>query len=323
MHNAKADPSLLQSARGSEVGDRFDQTLFAALDALEENKISFALIGGVASHGLGRPRTTHDSDIFVRPGDSGAALEALARKGFRTEKTDPSWLFKGFKDDILVDIIFKSRGDIYFDAEMEQRSKPVAYHGRRMRTVSPEDLLIIKCAVHDEIGPHHWHDALAVLSHAVLDWDYLLKRARRAPKRLLALLLYAQSNDIWIPNRAIFELFRVVYGDNILSGVYAPTTVVDIVRTSSEPAPGPRNRVPEQYLAAQIKDALVCDPRTGDQEVRVRVEGKRVLLRGEVVSAEHRRAIEDVVRDQAPGFQIENQLKVSVLTDPDEVEDVG
>ncbi|MBI3557980.1 MAG: nucleotidyltransferase [Deltaproteobacteria bacterium] len=319
MHSAKADPSLLQSARNSEGNgsDKFNQTLFAALDALEEDKIPYALIGGVASHGLGRPRTTHDIDVFVRPEDSGVALAALARKGFQTEKTDLSWLFKGFKDEVLVDVIFKSRGDIYFDAEMEERSKPIIYHGRKVKTVSPEDLIIIKCTVHDEIGPHHWHDALAVLSHAALDWDYLLKRARRAPRRLLALLLYAQSNDIWVPNRSIFELFRVIFGDSILTGVYAPSPVISV------PGPAPSRRVPEQYLAAQIKDALVRDSRTGDQDVRVRVEGNRVLLRGEVASQEHRKAIEEVVRDQAPSYQIENQINVSVLTEPESAEEVG
>ncbi len=313
MHSDKADPSLFLS--------KFNQTLFDALDALEEDKISYALIGGVASHGLGRPRATQDIDIFVRPEDSGAALEALVRKGFRTEKTDLSWLFKGFKDEVLVDIIFKSRGDIYFDHEMEERSKPVDYHGRKVKTVSPEDLIIIKCTVHDEIGPHHWHDALAVLSHATLDWDYLLKRARRSPRRLLALLLYAQSNDIWIPNRAIFELFRDVFGDSVLTGIYAPPNVIAV--PASTQGSGNVRRMPEQYLAAQIKDALVRDPRTGDQEVRVRVEGNRVLLRGEVVSAEHRNAIEVVVRDQAPTYKVENQLTVSVLTDPETSEDVG
>src|SRR5690606_15044757 len=157
--------SALQSARtDKQVAESFNRTLFSALDALEENKIPYALIGGVASSGLGRPRSTHDIDIFVQPEDAGAALNALEAHGFTTEKTDFVWLFKGFKEGILVDIVFKSRGDIYFDNEMRDRSCLVEYHGRKVRTVSPEDLIIIKCAVHDELGPHHWHDALSILS---------------------------------------------------------------------------------------------------------------------------------------------------------------
>lgn len=338
MQTAKADPSLLQSARQTEVGERFNRTLFSALDALEERKIEYALIGGVASSGLGRPRSTHDIDIFVRPEDAGAALEALNQHGFRTEKTDVVWLFKGWKEDILVDVIFKSRGDIYFDQEMCEHAKKIVYHGRPVRTVAPEDLVIIKCVVHDEIGPHHWHDALAVLSHQTIDWDYLLKRARRAPRRLLALLIYAQSNDIWVPNKVLFELFKIVYGDVSNAGVTAMSgpgfTAVPGGRSVSDkehhgsgmPASGSgsaQKRPADQYVAARVRNAIAQDPRAGDQDIKVWVEGNRILLRGDVVSEEHRGACEEVVREAAPNYQIENQLKVSVLGIPDNAEDVG
>lgn len=316
MQTAKADPSLLQSARNTEVGERFNRTLFAALDALEERKIGYALIGGVASSGLGRPRSTHDIDVFVRPEDAGSALDALARKGFRTEKTDFNWLFKAFNEDILVDIIFKSRGDIYFDVEMSERAKPVEYHGRKVRTVSPEDLVIIKCAVHDEIGPHHWHDALAVLSHAQMDWDYLVRRARKAPRRLLSLLLYAQSNDIWIPNRVVFELFKTIYGDSTIQ-MPPPAPSFRVLDSSAA------RQASDHYLVARIREALAQDARTGDQDLRVTIEGSRLLLRGEVVSEEHKRDVEQVVRECAPGHQISNQLSVSVLSEPSGSEDVG
>lgn len=356
MHTAKADPSLLQSATKTEVGDRFNRTLFAALDALEEASVDFALIGGVASSGLGRPRSTHDIDLFVRPEDAGAALEALGHHGFYTEKTDLNWLFKGFKEDILVDVIFKSRGDIYFDTEMAEHSKPIEYHGRRVRTVAPEDLIIIKCAVHDELGPHHWHDALALLSHAQIDWEYLIKRARRAPRRLLALLLYAQSNDIWVPNKAIFELFKVVYSDtntnmqtqlqplaftSILGGraldksmaanaqasaavaKAAPSSAQAPQTPTSQTPPQVQRRTSDQYLVARIRDALAQDLRAGDQDIKVYIEGSRILLRGDVVSDEHRRAVAEVVGEHAQGFQIDNQLKVAVLGAPEGAEDVG
>lgn len=325
MPATKVDPSLLQSARPAELGDRFNQTLFSAIEALDEAKIEYALIGGVASSGLGRPRSTHDIDVFLRPEDSGLALEALSRQGFQTEKTDFNWLFKAFKEGILVDVIFKSRGDIYFDHEMAERSKPVEFHGRKVRTVAPEDLIIIKCAVHDELGPHHWHDALAVLSHAQIDWEYLLKRGRRAQRRLLALLLYAQSNDIWVPNKVVFELFRTVYGE--FSTQHPGASVYSSTKILQGPgSPGARTngkRIPDQYLIARIKNALTQDQRAGDQDIKVYVENDRVLLRGEVVSEEHRKLVEDVVRDNAKGYQIENQLKVSVLTTPESAEDVG
>lgn len=334
MQTAKTDPSLLQSARNTEVGERFNRTLFGTLDALEDARIDYALIGGVASSGHGRPRSTHDIDIFVRPEDAGSVLEALKKHGFHTEKTDVNWLFKAFKENILVDVIFKSRGDIYFDSEMAERTQRIDYHGRKVRTVAPEDLVIIKCAVHDEIGPHHWHDALAVLSHATLDWNYMLKRARRAPRRLLALLLYAQSNDIWIPNRVIVELFRSIYGDmgssaeSSASHGGAPGVVSirggrgSVMRPQETDSQHVR-RMPDPYMVARIKEALMQDSRGGDQDIKVSVENGRVLLRGEVVSEEHRKGIEQVVRETAQGYQVENRLKVAVLEPPSGTEVVG
>lgn len=322
MQAIKADPSLLQSARNTEVGERFNRTLFAALDALQEGGIDYALIGGVASSGLGRPRSTHDIDIFVRPEDSGGALDALTRKGFVTEKTDTAWLFKGWKEDILVDIIFKSRGDIYFDSEMSKRARPVEYHGRQLRAVAPEDLIIIKAAVHDEIGPHHWHDALAILSHATLDWEYLLKRARRAPRRLLALLLYAQANDIWVPNHVVFELFKNIFGDVGAAAIANPSAARNV--TAQKPPNEPIvRRMPDAYVVARVKEALAQDPRTGEQDIKLMVDANRILLRGEMASEEHRRATEAVVREAAPGYQIDNQIKVPQLPGPEGVEDVG
>src|SRR4051812_37960278 len=111
------------SARHTEEGDRFNKTLFDTVDSLVTEGVDYALIGGVAASGLGRPRPTHDIDVFVRPEDAEGALESLARYGFKTEKTDPMWLFKAWKNDILVDIIFKSSGDIYFDEEMGRHSR--------------------------------------------------------------------------------------------------------------------------------------------------------------------------------------------------------
>jgi hypothetical protein len=318
MHIAKADPSMLQSARQTDGTNRFNQTLLATIDALEAAKIDYALIGGVASHGLGRPRTTHDIDVFVRPEDAVTSLDALSKSGFKIEKTDPTWLFKAFKNDILVDIIFKSRGEIYFDSEMSRRAKLVEYHGRRVRAVAPEDLIIIKCVVHDEIGPHHWHDALALLSNASLDWDYLLKRARRAPRRLLSLLFYAQSIDIWVPDRVIHELYKTVFGE----------TGQMHYRRNPQPAAAPSDlrKHADAYVIANVKSALASDTRTGEQDVTVVLErdrgGERLVLRGEVVSEERRRLIEAVVREAVPSIRLENQLRVQIITPPDEAEDV-
>ncbi len=191
--------------------DAFVEVLEEAVQAFEQEGIPYAVIGGIASSGFGRPRWTHDIDLFVRPADAVRALESLKRAGFRTERTDITWLFKGFKRHVMVDVIFKSKGDFYFDQEMMDRAVAGNFQGRKVRFIPPEHLLVLKAVVHDEAGPHHWHDALGVIAGTNLDWEYLLRRAQRAPRRVLSLLTYAHSVDLYVPNRVIRTLFNQLY----------------------------------------------------------------------------------------------------------------
>jgi predicted nucleotidyltransferase len=325
-------PPPQASARQTELGDAFNRALFAALDAIEEKNIPYALIGGIAASGLGRPRPTHDIDVFVRPEDAEVTLEALGRHGFDTERTDPLWLFKGWKDGMMVDIIFKSQGDIYFDDEMHARAMPIQFHGRDIHVVSPEDLIIIKCAVHTEVGPHHWHDALAVLSHATLDWNYLLKRSRRAARRLLALLVYAQSNDIWIPNWVVVELFQTIFGDSLRQAApQAPGSQAVAPRAPERPFAEASVQIPKvspaskpipEYIVGHIQDALSSDSRTAVADVQVSIGGRRILIKGEVRCAEQKKAIENLVRENAPDYDLDSQLRITDMTLTDRVEEV-
>jgi predicted nucleotidyltransferase len=181
-----------------------------AIGAIERKGIPYAFIGGIASALHGRPRWTHDVDLFVRPQDADAVLEALAEEGFAIQRTDSFWLFKGIKEGVLVDVIFRSTGDIYLDEEMLERSTIEEFKGVRMRVVAPEDLVVIKAVVHDEKTPRHWFDALGIIARTDLDWDYLIRRARRAVRRVASLLLYAQSNDLLVPQSALRDLLEMI-----------------------------------------------------------------------------------------------------------------
>jgi predicted nucleotidyltransferase len=332
-------PPPQASARKTEMGDTFNRVLFSALDALQDRQIPYALIGGIAASGLGRPRSTHDIDVFVRPEDAESALEALDRGGFEVERTDPRWLFKGWKESMMVDVIFKSSGDIYFDDEMSKRAKLIHYHGRDIPAVSPEDLIIIKCAVHSEIGPHHWHDALAILSHASLDWQYLLRRGRRATRRLLALLIYAQSNDIWIPNSIIQHLFASVFDQTqqkqsplqnpfdrevrthsaatqaatnaSTNGSTRTSQTLDSTRSNSS-----QGQARDLYFVGHIHEALAADVRTAHLDCDVEIGSNRIIIRGEALTPDQRLAIEEVIHGFAPAFEIENQLRVFEMSAP-------
>ena len=78
--------------------------------------------------------------------------------------------------------------------------------------ISPEDLLVIKAVATAEHGSHHWYDALGIIARNPIDWDYLVERARQAgPRRVLSLLLYAESNDMAVPAEAVERLFTIVH----------------------------------------------------------------------------------------------------------------
>lgn len=194
--------------------DVFFDVLGDTAEALEAGAVPYVLIGGIASSRYGRPRWTHDIDLLVKPEDAERALEQLANAGFETERTDHRWIYKGFKSRVMVDIIFKSTGGsgIHLDDEMIARAVPTMVRGHRLRLIPPEDLLVMKAAVSSEIGPRHWHDALSIISTTQLDWQYLERRAIRAPRRVLSLLIYAHSLDLLVPNGTIHRLYEQIYG---------------------------------------------------------------------------------------------------------------
>ena len=110
---------------GSDVGvsfekenvdqDTFLQVLDESLRAFESADVPYVFIGSIPSVILGRPRWTdnaEDIDYFVKREDARRALDALERAGFATQETNPQWLFKGKKDGVVVDVIFRSTGDI-------------------------------------------------------------------------------------------------------------------------------------------------------------------------------------------------------------------
>jgi predicted nucleotidyltransferase len=188
------DPQALAEALGDAVG------------AFERAGIPYLLIGGLASAVLGRPRCSSDIDLLVAPDVAPRALDALARAGFATEVTNPAWLYKAFRGGVLVDLLFKTVGDIYLDREMLRRSSLYSFLGTRVRVIPPEDLLVITAIVHDEETPRHWHDALALLRRPDIDWSYLVERAQHGPRRVLALLCYALSSDLWVPALPLRQL---------------------------------------------------------------------------------------------------------------------
>ena len=208
MTIAKSDILQVERARADAT---FVRVLREAVEAVDRAGYAFLVLGGLASSLVGRPRWTHDIDFLVRPDDARDVLEALRGAGFTTEETDPIWIYKAFKNDVMVDVIFMVMGGIYLDDEMESRSIERDYQDLRLKIPSPEDQIVIKAIVHREETSRHWFDALAILGRAQLDWTYLTRRGRVGARRLLALLVYAQSADILVPTWVIRRLYEEIY----------------------------------------------------------------------------------------------------------------
>ena len=201
-------------------GERPDADAYRAafadlVDCLEGQGFRYLFIGGVGTATLSRPRLTDDIDLLVHPEDADGLLQRLGESGFETRLEDPSWLYKAFRRGVLVDIIFRSIGDIYLDADMLDHAREDEFKGRLLKTVGPEDLLVIKAVASAEHSPHHWFDALGLVARGELDWDYLVARARRfGPRRVLALLLYAESNDLTVQPAAVRSLYDLVHSEH-------------------------------------------------------------------------------------------------------------
>jgi predicted nucleotidyltransferase len=192
-------------------GDRLPLVLDETMAALREAGIQFLLIGGVGSCVFGRDRGTRDIDVFVRPETAEDALAALAARGFRTKKEYEHWLYKAWKDDVLVDVIFRSSRDILLDQEMLDRARMVTFRGREVPVAPPEDLVVMKAIAASEDTPRYWYDAIAMIAQTELDWDYLVARARqRGARRILSLLLFADSVDLVVPPEPIEALYEAI-----------------------------------------------------------------------------------------------------------------
>jgi predicted nucleotidyltransferase len=199
---------------GMEPSDEeIEQTLADVIRAIEDKGIPYLLMGGAGTVTFGRCRATDDIDVFVRVDDANRVLEVLGAAGFETAETELTWLHKAFRRGVLVDVIYRSAGGVLLDDEMLRRGQRLTYRGTETTIMCPEDLVVIKALASSEEATRHWYDALSLIAGCQLDWDYVAGRARSAgPRRLLSLLLYAESNDLAVPTRVIESLFDTVHG---------------------------------------------------------------------------------------------------------------
>jgi predicted nucleotidyltransferase len=157
------------------------ETLKIAAAALRDADVPFVLGGGLAIWARGGPETEHDVDFFVKPEDAERGWEALEQAGFHTEDPPEGWLYKGFRDGVMVDLIYAPTGLTIDDAFLD-RAEPLEVHAVQMRVMSANDVLVAKLLAMREHQVDY--DQVLELARTVreqIDWDEVRERTSGSP----------------------------------------------------------------------------------------------------------------------------------------------
>lgn len=114
--------------------------------ALSAAGIPFALAGGFAAWVHGAPQSEHDADFVIREQDVSTAREALEATELRVEDPVENWLFKAYRGDALVDIIYRLDGESVPD-ELFERTESFDVFGVPMPVMQATDILSEKMRV--------------------------------------------------------------------------------------------------------------------------------------------------------------------------------
>ena len=120
------------------------------LEIMRGTAVPYALGGAYAHYALtGIWRDSKDLDVFVRPQDVRAALDAFEEAGFGTELRDAHWLAKVHSPPHLLDILFAVRhmsrlriSDDWLDTGLAAR-----FLGVPTRMLGPEETIATKAYV--------------------------------------------------------------------------------------------------------------------------------------------------------------------------------
>jgi predicted nucleotidyltransferase len=157
------------------------ETLKLAAAALREAGVRFVLGGGLAIWARGGPETEHDIDFFVKAEDAARAAEALGQDRFRTEDPPEGWLYKAWRGDVLVDLIYNPSG-VKVDDEWLDRAEVLEVNAVRMPVMQAEDVLVTKLLAmreHEIDYDHVLEIARSVREQ--IDWDEVRKRTDGSP----------------------------------------------------------------------------------------------------------------------------------------------
>jgi predicted nucleotidyltransferase len=150
-----------------------------SMATLQDASVPF-LIGGsyVVEAYAGVSRRSKDFDLYVRPHHVDAAIEALARAGYRTERTFPHWLAKAGCGRDYIDLIFRAgNGLCDVDDSWFERAQNDELLGLHVKLCAPEEMIWMKAYIMER-ERFDGADIAHILQSCAekLDWPHLVGR---------------------------------------------------------------------------------------------------------------------------------------------------
>ena len=126
----------------------------------------------------GVSRSTKDFDLYIRPKHVDAALRALSRAGYKTERTFPHWLAKATYEGNILDLIFRAgNGLCEVDDSWFDRARDDELLGVPVKLCAPEEMIWMKAYIMER-ERFDGADIAHILRccAAEIDWTHLVRR---------------------------------------------------------------------------------------------------------------------------------------------------
>jgi predicted nucleotidyltransferase len=163
----------------AKAGDGPNDFHRKSMRVLQEVNVPF-LVGGayVVEVYAGVTRRSKDFDLYVRPHHVDAAIDALARAGYKTEKTFPHWLAKAGRGRDYIDLIFRAgNGLCEVDDSWFERANDDELFGLRVKLCPPEEMIWMKAYIMER-ERFDGADIAHILQSCAerIDWPHLADR---------------------------------------------------------------------------------------------------------------------------------------------------
>jgi predicted nucleotidyltransferase len=179
------------------------ETLRKLVEVLEEEKIEYMLIGGLALPAYGRVRATYGIDLALQanPESLPRIEKKLVEKGFQLPtglKADvPFCYLNDLENQVNVELWFKPDG-VNLKEAMKRRWK-VDVGGMEVWIIGPEDFIVNKLARRDRSELDE-HDVISVLERCKkLDERYLEEKSQAAGVFEILKALRKKMKEVKVP----------------------------------------------------------------------------------------------------------------------------